>query len=88
MLEYMAMAKPVVANEEIPDQKEVMGASGGGILVRFDAESFAEAIIKLLDNPGRAEEMGRRGRDWVLENRSYDVIASELENGCIKVLER
>ncbi len=88
MLEYMAMAKPVVANEEIPDQKEVMGASGGGILVRFDAESFAEAIIKILDNPGKAEEMGRRGRDWVIENRSYDVIASEFENGCLKVLER
>lgn len=88
MLEYMAMAKSVVANEEILDQKEVMGASGGGILVRFDAKSFAEAIIKILDNPGQAEEMGRRGRDWVIENRSYDVIASELENGCIEVLER
>jgi hypothetical protein len=24
----------------------------------------------------------------VIENRSYDVIASELENGCLKVLER
>jgi len=88
MLEYMAMAKPVVANEEIPDQKEVMGVSGGGILVRFDAESFAEAIIKILDNPDRAEELGRRGRDWVIENRSYDLIASELENGCLRVLKR
>lgn len=88
MLEYMAMAKPVVANEEIPDQKEVMGASGGGILVRFDAELFAEAIIKILDNPDRAEELGRRGRDWVIENRSYDLIASELENGCLRVLKR
>ncbi len=86
MLEYMAMAKPVVANEEIPDQKEVMGASGGGILVRFDSESFADGIIKLLDNPDRAEEMGRNGRDWVAENRSYDVIARELENGCLEVL--
>ena len=88
MLEYMAMAKPVVANEEIPDQKEVMGASRGGILVRFDSESFADGIIKLLDNPDLAEEMGRRGRDWVVENRSYDMIASELEKGCFEVLER
>jgi len=88
MLEYMAMAKPVVANGEIPDQTEVLGASGGGILVHFDSESFADGITKLLDNPDRAEEMGRRGRDWVVKNRSYDVIASELENGCLKVLER
>ncbi|MEA1907278.1 MAG: glycosyltransferase family 4 protein [Euryarchaeota archaeon] len=88
MLEYMAMAKPVVANEEIPDHKEVVGASGGGILVRFDAGAFADGIIELLDDLGHAEEMGRRGRDWVVKNRSYDVIARELENGCLEVLKR
>ncbi|RZN35103.1 MAG: glycosyltransferase WbuB [Methanosarcinales archaeon] len=86
MLEYMALAKPVVANKEIPDQKDVLGASGGGLLVRFDAESFAEATIKILDNPGQAEEMGRKGRDWVVTNRSYDAIARELENECLEVL--
>lgn len=88
MLEYMAMAKPVVANEEIPDQKEVMGVSGGGILVHFDDESFAEGILEILNNPNRAEEMGRKGRDWVVTNRHYDTISRELENGCFNVLKR
>lgn len=88
MLEYMAMAKPVVANEEIPDQKEVMGVSGGGILVHFDDESFAEGILEILNDPNRAEEMGRKGRDWVVTNRHYDAISRELENGCFNVLKR
>jgi glycosyltransferase involved in cell wall biosynthesis len=88
MLEYMAMAKPVVANEEIPDQKEVMGVSGGGILVHFDDESFAEGILEILNNPNRAEEMGRKGRDWVVTNRHYDAISRELEHGCFNVLKR
>ena len=88
MLEYMAMAKPVVANEEIPDQKEVIGVSGGGILVHFDDESFAEGILEILNDPDRAEEMGRKGRDWVVTNRHYDAISRELENGCFNVLKR
>ena len=79
MFEYMAMAKPVVANEEIPEHKEVLEESGGGILVPFAAEAFARAIIELLDNPAKAAEMGRKGREWVVKNRSYEVLARQVE---------
>ena len=79
MFEYMAMGKPVVANEEIPEQKEVIQESSGGVLVKFDAESFAEGIIKLLDNPEGAKEMGKKGHEWVVKNRSYEVMAREVE---------
>ena len=79
MFEYMAMGKPVVANEEIPEQKEVIQESGGGDLVKFENNAFTEGIIKLLDNPGMAEEMGKKGKEWVERNRSYDVLAHQLE---------
>ena len=85
--EYMAMGKPVVANDEIPEQKEVIRESGGGMLVKFEDESFAEGIIKLLDNPERAKEMGRMGREWVVKNRSYDVMAREVEKKYFEILE-
>ncbi len=88
MLEYMAVAKPVVANEEILDQKEVIEESGGGLLVRFESESFADGIIKILDDPDKAKEMGRRGLKWVAKNRPYEVIARELEKRCFKILKR
>jgi glycosyltransferase involved in cell wall biosynthesis len=86
ILEYMAMAKPVVANEEIPDHKEIVEESGGGILVKFEAESFAEGIIELLNNPARAEEMGRMGRKWVVKNRSYEILARRLEERYLKLI--
>ena len=79
MFEYMAMGKPVVANEEIPEQKEVIEESGGGVLVKFDAESFADGIIELLDDPERAKEIGRKGHEWVVKNRSYEAMARQVE---------
>lgn len=79
MFEYMAMAKPVVANEEIYEHKEVLEQSGGGILVPFIPGAFAQAIIELLDNPKKAAEMGQRGREWVVKNRTYEILARQVE---------
>lgn len=79
VFEYMGGGKPLVANEEILDQKEVVEQSGGGILVPFTSEAFSDAIFELLSNPKRAAEMGQRGRQWVAENRSYEVLARRVE---------
>ena len=87
MFEYMACEKPVVANEEIPEQKEVIEESGGGILVKFEAESFADGIIGLLDNPDKAKEMGIKGHEWVVKNRSYENMARAVEKKYFELLE-
>ena len=79
MFEYMAMGKPVVANQEIPEHKEILEESGGGVLVSFTSEAFADAIIELLDSPEKAKEMGRWGREWVVKNRSYEILARQVE---------
>lgn len=78
-LECMAAGKPVVANEEIYEHKEILKASGGGILAQFSAESFAHAIIELLDKPEIAAAMGKKGYKWVVKNRSYEILARKLE---------
>ena len=86
LLEYMAMGKPVVANEEIMEHKEVIEESGGGITVPFQDKAFADAIIELIDNPEKAGEMGRRGAEWVVKNRSYEVLARRLEARLLELL--
>jgi glycosyltransferase involved in cell wall biosynthesis len=86
MFEYLAMAKPVVANEEIPEQEEVIQESKGGILVKFEEGSFADGIIELLNNPERAREMDRKGREWVVKKRSYEVMAHRLEENYFELL--
>ncbi|MEW6443890.1 MAG: glycosyltransferase family 4 protein [bacterium] len=78
MIEYMAMGKPVVANDH-PEQQLVLGRSGGGLCVRYDEQSFADAILELLNDREKAAEMGRRGRFWVERYRTYKVIADRVE---------
>lgn len=87
LLEYMSMAKPVIANEEIYEQREILEESGAGILIPFTPEALAEAMIKLLDNPELAAEMGQRGKEWVVKNRSYEILARPIEQGYFKLLE-
>ena len=86
MFEYMAVAKPVVANEETFEHREVIEQSGGGILVPFTAEAFACAIIELLANPKRANEMGGKGYEWVVNNRSYQILGRRIEQAYIRLV--
>ena len=77
--EAMACGLPVVANAAgaLP---EVVGASGdAGILVPpRDAPAMAEAIAKILDEPGRSEEMGRRARARIQKVFRWSDAAAQL----------
>jgi len=77
LVEYMAFGKPVVANQH-PEHNRVLKASGGGVCVPWSVEGFAGGILTCLNDPKAAQAMGRRGRQWVLENRTYDRLAEQV----------
>jgi len=87
LVDYMAMAKPVVATEEILEHKEILEQSGGGVLAPFTPEALSKAIIYLADNPAQAAEMGQRGREWVEKNRSFEILGRQLEKYCSEVID-
>jgi glycosyltransferase involved in cell wall biosynthesis len=70
LIEYMALGKAVVANDH-PEQAEVLGASGAGIVCAWDEREFAAAIVELLMDAGRCERMGAAGRRYVAEHRTH-----------------
>ena len=78
LVEYMAMGRPVVANDH-PDQRRVIAASGGGVCVPWEESRFADALHTLLQAPDLAEEMGNKGRAWVAAHRTYSVIAGQVD---------
>jgi glycosyltransferase involved in cell wall biosynthesis len=78
LVEYMAMGKAVVANAH-PEQRLVIDESQAGICVQYDEHAFSDAIVELLKDSGRCTEMGKRGREYVEKNRTYERIAEMVE---------
>jgi glycosyltransferase involved in cell wall biosynthesis len=68
--EALAMEVPVVASEEA-GLPEAVQAEWGRLVPPADPQALAGAIAELLALPvGARAEMGRRGREWTLQNAS------------------
>lgn len=78
LIEYMAMGKAVVGNDH-PEQSQVIAESGGGLCTPWNEIKFAEAIIQLLNNPSMAAEMGMKGRLYVENFRTNEVMTDIVE---------
>lgn len=78
VVEYLAFGIPVVCNDN-PDQQALIQVSGAGLCVKYDALSFAQAALELLNEPDARRELRMRsGRMLVEAERSYEVIARKL----------
>jgi len=56
--------------------------------VPWGIESFAEAILELLDHPEKARALGARGPAWVAANRTYDKLAEQVHARYLALLGR
>jgi glycosyltransferase involved in cell wall biosynthesis len=68
LLEAMAMKKPVVASEIMGINEVVIHNETGYLVEPGNAEAFAERILELIGDPGKAAQMGEAGRH-VIERR-------------------
>ena len=84
IVEYMAMGKPVVANDH-PEQRLIINQSKGGLCVPYNEADFADAVVELLSDHRRSVEMGMYGKHYVEVNRSYDKIAQMVESYYFKI---
>jgi hypothetical protein len=74
-VEFLALGVPVVVSHQ-PDQTKLVQDSGGGLSVDYDADDFAEAILKILKDESAAKKMGTTGKAYVQRCRSYEALAS------------
>jgi len=79
VVESIGMGIPVVGNKEIQDQYEVISESGCGICIDYNAKSFANAIIQVIEN-GNKDNYYRKGRDYIKVRRNYSIFAKEIES--------
>lgn len=70
--EFMAAALPIVLSD-LPRQVEVVGGSDCGVLARpEDPQSFVDAIVGLVDDPGRAQSLGANGQRAFRDRYSWE----------------
>lgn len=66
LAEAAASAKPVVATDVSGTRDTVIDGETGYIVPVSQPEALAQGMIRLLDDPARAAEMGRRAREHIL----------------------
>jgi glycosyltransferase involved in cell wall biosynthesis len=72
LLEALAAAKPVVATAVggVPDI--VVNGETGVLIPPGDSRQLAEAMIRLLSDPGLAKAMGQAGKEAIRKSHSFD----------------
>ena len=83
----LACGTPIVAVNEGGVPEAVIDKETGLLTRRNEAE-FAAAIEYLLDHPGIGENMGRAGRQWVMDNFTWEQCAANLESNLLNLIER
>jgi glycosyltransferase involved in cell wall biosynthesis len=75
-LEYMAMARPVVAFDL--RETRVSAADAALYAIPNDSLSFAVCIERLLDDPGLRDKLGARGRQRIENGMGWDQTKASL----------
>jgi phosphatidylinositol alpha-1,6-mannosyltransferase len=79
-LEASATGLPVVAGDSGGAPDAVIDGETGYVVDGRSAAQVAERIADLLDDPAKAKEFGRRGRDWIERAWRWDLIADRLHH--------
>ncbi|OYD17117.1 hypothetical protein CH333_01910 [candidate division WOR-3 bacterium JGI_Cruoil_03_44_89] len=77
--EAMATGLPVVSTYHSGIPELVKDGRSGFLVNERDVEGMSRCLEKLLDNPGLREEMGKRGRQMILEKFTLEGEIEELE---------
>jgi len=86
VLEAMATGTPVVASSQACSALKVR--DGIHLLVADDPATFAERVLRLLDDVALRLEMAINGRNYVEERHDWRTIAHNLENIYAEVIDK
>jgi len=77
VLEAMACATPVVCT---PKAVSALSAvADRDLLVAQEAQTFAEKVLTLIEDPHKQKEVGQAGRGYVERHHQWDAITAQLE---------
>ena len=77
VMEAMACGTPVVAS--LQAVQALQAVDGQDLLVADGSPAFANAIVRLLDDPALQLRLGENGRNYVRRHHDWDAISAQLE---------
>jgi glycosyltransferase involved in cell wall biosynthesis len=79
LAEALSMEKPVVATK-VGGVKEIVHDNKTGLMVEpTDVTALANALIQLLENQSLANRLGKNGREFVVNNFDWNILATRFE---------
>jgi glycosyltransferase involved in cell wall biosynthesis len=88
MFETLACGVPVIVTD-FPGQRELVSDTGSGIVIPpDDPKALANAVQKLIGNPEMARQMGRRGREAVVREHSWQRRADDTGDAIRRAIAR
>jgi phosphatidylinositol alpha-1,6-mannosyltransferase len=82
-LEAMARGKPVVGPREGAPAEFIHSGEHGLLVNPASAEEVARAIVELLVDPARANQMGEAARQWVIREFSFESFCGRLREALV-----
>jgi len=78
LIEAMAAGLPIVATETTGSKEIIQDGLNGFLVPIGDSQALARKVLYLLNNPGKAKEMGENGRQMVRERFDWEKIIKEI----------
>jgi glycosyltransferase involved in cell wall biosynthesis len=82
IVEGMAMARAIVSTTL--GAEGIEAKPGREILIADEPAAFAQALVRLLDRPALAAEMGRAARRLAVEKYAWSAAAEALQRACLE----
>ena len=76
-LPTMASGRPVIYSGDDEGSRLVAAAGAGVVTPAEDAGALAAAVRRLVADRAEADELGRRGRQWIVENASWQRLVGD-----------
>ena len=83
--EYMSLGRPTVSNP-VGDIRPLFEEHEIGLLARWDANDIAEKVIRLIENPGEADRLGRNARRLAVTDYDWKGLTGILEEFYYRIL--
>ena len=86
--EAQAMELPVLVSDTGGMKYGLIDGETGFVLPQKNTKGFAEKIVYLMKNPDLRNKMGKKGREFVVENYDSKVLGAKLENLYFSLLKK